>query len=159
VVFALLPNRPTADYIGVKGGGLSLTLYLADANGVRALGEGERIPGGSQLRFRVHLEAACTLQLASLDERGQVSDLFVHERALPLAPGETTLPGGVQLDARQGVEHFVAVCVAPDEPSFDLHAALEAFAAKMPPGVAGVLRPVPLLTRSRQSSFAVETLP
>jgi len=101
---------PSSDYVGSKGGPLTLTVYAALPSGARPVAEGGSVPASASLRFRVRAERPCTLVLVSVDEAGQVSKLYSRE-----VSGDATLPGGVQLDGRPGLERFFAVCAAdPD---------------------------------------------
>ncbi|MGA8890411.1 MAG: DUF4384 domain-containing protein, partial [Anaeromyxobacteraceae bacterium] len=72
----LLSPRPPADYLGAKGTGLSLQAFVGSADGVRELTDGESIPAGSLLRFRVATGQPCQLWLLSADGQGSVSRLY-----------------------------------------------------------------------------------
>jgi hypothetical protein len=96
---------PTPDYIGAKGGPLTLTAYAALPSGTRPVSDGDAIPASASLRFRVRTEQPCALTLLSVDADGQVSRLYLQE-----VRGDTALPGGVNLDGKRGPERFFAVC-------------------------------------------------
>lgn len=108
-VLVIARPGPTSDYVGTKGGPLSLTAYAALPSGARPVNDGEQVPASASLRFRVRADRACTLTLFSVDGDGQVSKLYSRE-----VQGEVTLPGGVQLDGKPGPERFFAVCGDPD---------------------------------------------
>ena len=96
---------PTSDYIGTKGGQLSLTAYVALPSGPKPVGDGDRVPASASLRFRVRAGEPCVLSLLSVDESGQVSKLYAQE-----VHGDVALPGGIRLDGKTGLERFFAVC-------------------------------------------------
>ncbi|MBI5507891.1 MAG: DUF4384 domain-containing protein [Deltaproteobacteria bacterium] len=125
VVLVLLPEKPPADYVGLKGSGLSLTPFVATPSGPKALADHDRVPRGAGLRFKVHADQACYLTLLSLDDAGQVSELYPTspEPAL-IAAGETTLQGGIRLDDQAGSEQFFAVCTEAPVPMSELRALL-----------------------------------
>ena len=105
---------PPADYEGAKGAALKLSLYTP--KGLAA--EGARIPAASVLRIGVQTSAACTLMVVSVDASGEVSPL-----AGPLAlQGERTLPGGLRLDGKPGLERFFAICSPEEVPAARLAA-------------------------------------
>ena len=99
---------PTSDYIGTKGGALTMTAYAALPSGTRTLADGDSIPASSSLRFRVRTAQPCTLALISVDAAGQVSRLYAQE-----VSGDAALPGGIHLDGKGGPERFFAVCTGP----------------------------------------------
>lgn len=96
---------PTSDYIGTKGGALTMTAYAALPSGPRTLADGDSVPAASSLRFRVRTSQPCTLTLISVDAAGQVSKLYEQE-----VSGDSQLPGGIHLDGKGGPERFFAVC-------------------------------------------------
>jgi len=108
-VLLIARRGPTSDYVGTKGGALSLTAYAALPSGARLLNEGEQVPASASLRFRVHAARSCMLTLISVDGEGQISKLFSRE-----VQGEVTLPGGIQLDGKPGSERFFALCANPE---------------------------------------------
>jgi len=108
-VLLIARSGPTSDYVGTKGGPLSLTVYAALPSGARPVNDGERVPASASLRFRVRSARPCTLTLLSVDAEGQISKLYSRE-----VQGDVTLPGGVQLDGKPGPEKFFALCGDPD---------------------------------------------
>jgi anti-sigma factor RsiW len=108
-VLLLVRPGPTSDYVGTKGGPLTLTAYAASPSGTRALEDGAAVSASASLRFRVRTSEPCNLTLLSVDDSGQISKLYSRE-----VRGEITLPGGVQLDGKPGRERFFAVCT--DDP-------------------------------------------
>ena len=106
-VLLIVRAGPTSDYIGSKGGPLTLTAYAALPSGARALADGDAVPASASLRFRVRAERPCQLSVLSVDSAGQVSKLYAQE-----IRGEIALPGGVRLDGKEGPERFFAACDA-----------------------------------------------
>jgi hypothetical protein len=98
---------PTSDYMGTKGGALTLTAYAALPSGARPVADGDAIPASTSLRFRVRAARPCKLTLVSVDANGEVSRLYAQE-----VRGDTALPGGVNLDGKTGPERFFAVCAS-----------------------------------------------
>jgi hypothetical protein len=107
----LLAVRAPSSYVGVKGGGLALTVFVDGADGARAAADGQAVPAGAALRFEVRPARTCQLWIVSIDGRGQVSRLFPAsgETAASVATAGT-LPGGALLDGRAGPERIYAVC-------------------------------------------------
>ena len=106
-VLLFVRSGPSSDYIGAKGGPLTLTAYAAPSSSAAPVAEGQSLPAGAALRFRVRSGRACALTLLSVDGGGQVSKLYARE-----VQGDVTLPGGVKLDGKPGPERFFAVCSA-----------------------------------------------
>jgi hypothetical protein len=104
----LIARTGPPEYVGTKGGALTLTAYAALSSGASPVGDGDPVPASASLRFRVRTAEPCTLTLISVDAAGQVSRLYSRE-----IRGDVTLPGGVLLDGIAGSERFFAVC-APD---------------------------------------------
>ncbi|OLD36127.1 MAG: hypothetical protein AUI19_01545 [Myxococcales bacterium 13_1_40CM_2_68_15] len=109
-VLLIARTGPTSDYIGTKGGALTLTAYVALPSGTRAVADGETVPASASLRFRVRTSQPCALTLLSVDAAGEVSKLYAQE-----VRDDVTLPGGVRLDGSAGPERFFAVC----DPGYD----------------------------------------
>ncbi len=112
-VLLYVRGGPPPGYLGVKGGGLALTVFVQGAEGVRAVADGQAVPAGAAVRFQVRPERACRLWIVSVDGAGQVSRLFPAsgEVAASVAAGGT-LPGGAVLDGRAGPERIFAICTA-----------------------------------------------
>lgn len=106
-VLLIVRSGPSSDYIGAKGGPLTLTAYAASSSAA-PVAEGQSVPAATALRFRVRTGRACALTLLSVDGGGEVSKLYSRE-----VQGDVTLPGGVKLDGKPGPERFFAVC-SPD---------------------------------------------
>ncbi|MGQ0503789.1 MAG: hypothetical protein ACT4TC_00565 [Myxococcaceae bacterium] len=112
VTVLAVPRGPSADYVGVKGAQLQLSVYR-EAEGVGALvHDGEAIPAASQLRFRVRTVGdPCRIWILSVDSGGAVSRLFPAEgEEGGLVASGDALPGGVALDGHPGPERLFAVC-------------------------------------------------
>jgi hypothetical protein len=107
-VLLIAQPGPTSDYIGTKGGALTMTAYAALPSGPRMLADGESIPASASVRFRVRTAQPCDLALISVDAAGQVSKLYAQE-----VRGDAALPGGIHLDGKAGPERFFAVCTGP----------------------------------------------
>jgi len=104
-VLLIVRTGPTSDYTGSKGGGLTLTAYVALPSGAKSVADGEIVPASASLRFRVRTSQPCALSLFSVDAAGQVSRLYAQE-----VRGDVALPGGIRLDGNAGPERFFAVC-------------------------------------------------
>ncbi len=104
-VLLIVRAGPATDYVGTKGGALTLIAYAALPSGAKAVADGDAIPASASLRFRVRTARPCELSVVSVDGSGQVSKLYAQE-----VRGEITLPGGVRLDGKSGPERFFAVC-------------------------------------------------
>lgn len=100
---------PPRDYVGAKGGDLSVAVFAETPGGARALADGGEVPAGAALRFQVGAGAPCRLWLVSVDAAGQVSRLFPAAGEAPLI-ASGPLPGGAVLDGRPGPERIFAVC-------------------------------------------------
>jgi hypothetical protein len=145
MVLLLVRPGPTSDYVGTKGGPLTLTAYASLPSGARAVDEGAAVPASASLRFRVRAAQACNLTLLSVDESGQVSKLYSRE-----IRGDMTLPGGVQLDGKPGGERFFAIC--SDDPGAVEQAARHIGAeVRKNPALPGIQGP--------QSSLLIEKRP
>jgi hypothetical protein len=109
-VLLIARTGSTPDYVGTKGGPLTVTAFAALPSGARPVSDGDTVPAAASLRFRIRAAKPCLLTLISVDAGGQVSKLYSQE-----VRGDATLPGGVKLDGRAGPERFFAVCAAsPD---------------------------------------------
>jgi hypothetical protein len=156
----LLSPRPPADYLGAKGAPLALQVFVGSAEGVRELADGESVPAGSLLRFRVASGQPCRLWLLSADAQGAVSRLYPPEGDAPAAvSGGATLPGGVALDGQAGPERLYAVCSPEPLPLATVLGATRSAAA----GGEDALRRSPRLAglppAAAQATLLVEKLP
>jgi hypothetical protein len=133
-VLLMTRTGPPSDYVATKGGPLSLTAYVADPSGPKPVADGATVPASASLRFRVHASQPCMLTLLSVDGAGEVSKLYSRE-----VRGEVTLPGGVQLDGKAGVERFFAVCGADSSAVEQAAHGIGASASRMSsvPGIQG----------------------
>jgi hypothetical protein len=121
---------PAPGYVGVKGGGLALTVFVKDGAGARPVTDGQPVAAGAAVRFEVRPERACRLWIVSVDGSGQVSRLFPpggEAGASVAAPGP--LPGGAVLDGRAGPERVYAVCTPGPLPLAEVERAARAAAA------------------------------
>lgn len=111
-VLLYVRTAPPPDYLGVKGGSLSLalTVFVHDGEAARAVADGQPVPAGAALRFEVRPAAACRLWIVSVDGAGQVSRLFPPSGEAASVAGAGALPGGAVLDGRAGPERIYAVC-------------------------------------------------
>jgi len=129
-LLVFLSPAPPADYVGLKGDALGLTVFVGAPEGARAVADGASIPAASALRFQIRSSTPCRLWIVSVDAAGQVSRLYPPwgdegaevESARPL-------PGGAVLDGRPGPERVFAVCTAQPLSLHDLEAAGRAVAS------------------------------
>ena len=112
LLFLARPAAPPDDYLGLKGGGpLGLAVFVQDGSSPRLARDGEPVPAGSALRFRVRIARPCHLWLLSVDARGQVSRLYPAAGEGGAAVERSAdLPGGAVLDGQPGPERIVALC-------------------------------------------------
>ncbi|MGC3997559.1 MAG: DUF4384 domain-containing protein [Anaeromyxobacter sp.] len=107
----VVPRQPPDDYVGLKGGDLTLGVWLDGAKGARAVVDGEGVPAAAGLRFRVRAAGPCRLWLLSIDAAGQVSRLYpASGEGGGEVDGVQELPGGVVLDGKAGPERLFAIC-------------------------------------------------
>jgi hypothetical protein len=159
-VAIVLATRAPLDYVGTKGGGLALTVFVQTADGARAAADGEAVPAGAALRFRVQPARPCKLWVVSVDAAGQVSRLYPaagDEPAGITSPGP--LPGGAILDGRPGPERVFAVCSEGPMPYPEVERAARAAAV----GGDGALRSASglggLPARTAQATVLLEKRP
>lgn len=125
----LLCVAPPGDYLGVKGGGLGLTVFVGGPDGARAAAEGALVPASAALRFKVRPAAPCRLWIVSVDAASQVSRLYPPQGDGGAEVSEGgPLPGGAVLDGRGGPERIYAVCTAQPLSLADLSALCRAAA-------------------------------
>lgn len=156
----LVTPRPPLDYLGAKGTALSLQVWAGSADGAREVADGEQVPAGALLRFRVAAGQPCLLWLVSVDGRGQVSRLFPAQGDAPAAvKGGTILPGGVALDGQAGPERLYAICSPAAVPLAEVERSVRGAVASE----AGALRRGPALPGlppgTAQATFLVEKVP
>ena len=153
-------TSPPARYVGVKGGGLALIVFVKDAAGAHAVMDGQPVAASAAVRFEVRPERACRLWIVSVDGTGQVSRLFPaagDTAASVAAPGP--LPGGAVLDGRAGPERVYAVCTPEPLPLTEVERAARAAAVGGDRGVrtAGDLAGLP--RESLQATVLLEKRP
>jgi hypothetical protein len=136
LLFLVPAPRPPDDYVGLKGVELGLAVFAQVQGAARAVGDGDRVPAASALRFQLKPSAPCRLWLVSVDGAGQVSRLYpaTGEASAPLG-GPGPLPGGAVLDGRPGPERIYAVCTREPLAFSEVERAARAAAAG---GVRGV---------------------
>jgi hypothetical protein len=106
-----LLGRPPPDYVGAKGGELSLAVFVQAPGGAQAAADGAAVPAGAAVRFQVRSARPCQLWVVSVDAEGLVSRLFPAGGDAPARIAEAgPLPGGAVLDGRAGPERIFAVC-------------------------------------------------
>jgi hypothetical protein len=111
-IFLARPVAPPDDYVGVKGGGpLGLAVFVQEGNTPRAARDGDPVPAGAALRFRIRTARPCHLWLLSVDGRGQISRLYPTQGEGGAAVERSAdLPGGAVLDGLPGPERVIALC-------------------------------------------------
>ncbi len=135
-VLLVRPAAPPEDYVGLKGGGLGLAVYLKSGAGVELARDGAHVPAAAALRFQVHPAGPCRLWIVSLDAAGQVSRLFPAQGDGGAALDRTTeLPGGAVLDGRAGPERILALCAPGPLPYARVEGAVRKAAAPGPDAV------------------------
>jgi hypothetical protein len=114
-VTLLLPSGPPDDYVGVKGSGMILSVFVNGADGASALPDGAKVPAGAALRFKIKPEKNdCHLWIASVDAKGEISRIYPPAGTKPQCLGAGAVPGGAVLDGQPGPERIFALC-APSE--------------------------------------------
>lgn len=103
----LWPKGPSPGYVGMKGGGSLLEVYVGEGNQGRQLAAGERVHPGDGLRFVV-ISPTQTAFVFTVDSTGRVSRLYPTSGEGP-APVSGLLPGGAILDEITGPERVFAV--------------------------------------------------
>jgi len=132
----LVAPRPPSDYLGAKGGALSLQVFAGGGDApARALADGEAVPAAAALRFQVRAARPCRLWVVSVDARGEVSRLYPPQGEAAEVRGAAPLPGGAVLDGVPGPERIHAVCSDPALPYEAVAAAARAAAAGGAEGV------------------------
>jgi hypothetical protein len=111
-LFLARPVAPPDDYLGVKGGGpLGLAVFVQEGSAPRSAHDGEPVPAGASLRFRIRIARPCHLWVLSVDGRGQVSRLYPTQGEGGAAVERSAdLPGGAVLDGQAGPERVIALC-------------------------------------------------
>ncbi len=156
---AVLRQWPRDDYLGTKGGQLALSVFTQTSAGARVVADGEAVPAGAALRFRVRVSSPCRLWLVSIDGAGQVSRLYPAggEGGAEVA-GPGPLPGGAILDGRPGPERLYAVCTRQPLPFQELERAARVVAGGGEKAVR-TARALPGLTGALQGTLLLEKRP
>jgi len=129
-VLLVLHPGPPADYLGVKGDALGLTVFVGGPNGAWTATDGAAVPASAALRFQVRPAAPCRLWIVSIDTAGQVSRLYPAQGDGGAEVNEAgPLPGGAVLDGQRGPERIFATCTPGPLPLATLIAACRASAA------------------------------
>lgn len=151
---------PREDYLGVKGGGLGLAVFVNDREGAKAIEDGAAVPATAALRFKIQPSADCWVWVVSVDAKGAVSQLYPPEGAAPDLRAAGALPGGAVLDGQPGPERIYAVCAPDARTSFgDVKAAAEASAAGGPERVRAARTLGRPLAEARQATVLLEKKP
>lgn len=161
-LFLARPVAPPDDYLGVKGGGpLGLAVFVQEGSAPRSARDGEPVPAGASLRFRVRTARPCNLWLLSVDGRGQVSRLYPTQGEGGAALERSAdLPGGAVLDGQAGPERIIALCApAPLGWSSAEAAVRAAFGAPGPEAVRRVTAIAGLPAGTAQDALLLEKRP
>ncbi|HEY2030095.1 MAG TPA: DUF4384 domain-containing protein [Myxococcales bacterium] len=125
-VVLVVNKGPPADYIGTKGVAIKLNVYAGLEAGARALSDKDQVPASAALRFRIQPARPCHLGIVSVDEHGEVSQLYPQSGDVaPTLERIETLPGGAILDGQPGPERIFAVCSADPLPMQKVEAAVK----------------------------------
>jgi hypothetical protein len=152
------PEGPSADYVGLKGGGgVGLAAYVSGDGGARSVEDGAAIPASAALRFKVGPAGDCWLWILSLDAKGQVSRIYPPKDAAVENRPAGPVPGGAVLDGEPGPERLFAVCAPPAMAWGDVRASVPAGAG--PQAVREARALAGPLARARQSTLLLEKQP
>jgi len=129
LVFFALRAPPPPDYVGGKGDGLGLTVFVGGAEGAWAATDGSAVSASAALRFQVRPAVRCHLWIVSVDASSQVSRLYPPQGDGGAEVSQAgPLPGGALLDGLGGPERIYAVCTARPLPLATLEALCRAAA-------------------------------
>jgi hypothetical protein len=139
LVVALRPQLPSER---LKGGGVSLGMYVQHGDEVRRTGPGEFVSPGDAVRFSITTPIPSYVAVLSVDPAGRAFIYFPQgDRAVRMPGGpDVPLPLGTRLDQTVGEERLLALfCTAPVELE-PVRRTLEQAgeAAPLPPGCQGV---------------------
>lgn len=112
------PAGPPSDYVGFKGSGVGLSVFVNGDEGARPVEDGAAVPASGALRFKVNPAVACHLWIVSVDSKGEVSRLYPPAGGRAELRGAGPVPGGAVLDGEAGPERIFAVC-ATERTSWD----------------------------------------
>lgn len=111
LVLGIRPGSgPDEGYLGVKGSGMALAVYVNGGEGAEAVADGAPVPASAALRFKVQPDGECYLWILSVDAKGEVSRLYPPEGAQPELRTAGAIPGGAVLDGQPGPERIFAAC-------------------------------------------------
>lgn len=155
LVAALVPAPSTDGYVGRKGTGGAIEVWVDDPGGPRRLADGDRVHPGDSLRF-VARAPGRTVSVLTVDALGQVSVLYPTGQDAP-PPASGVLPRGAVLDGTLGPERVFAVFLAPGARVEDV--ARSARAAFGDGGAARVRAARRLPLGAEQDSLLLEKVP
>lgn len=114
LVLGIRPPGPEDGYVGYKGGGMGLAVFVNGGEGAQAVADGATVPASAALRFKVQPAGeGCWLWILSVDASGEISRLYPPKGVSPDQLGAGPVPGGAVLDGQPGPERIFAAC-APD---------------------------------------------
>ena len=124
MIFLLKPVPPEG-VLAARGEVLSLEVFTASSEGARQLGNGELVPEGAPLRFRVKTTVPCRVRVVSADCEGRVVLLYPPPgEDSPIVNGTSVLPGEAKLGGDEGPERIFALCSREPLPVLALAATL-----------------------------------
>lgn len=153
------PLAPAPDYVGAKGSGVGLAVYVGSDDGAKAVADGAAVPASAAIRFKLRPSPGCHAFVVSVDSAGAVSRLFpAAGDAAPVAEAGP-LPGGAVLDGTPGPERIFAVCASEPLPWGTIERAARAAAGGGPERVRAA-RMLPGLPESAtQTTLLLEKRP
>ncbi len=143
--------------VRIKGGGVGLSMFVKDLDGVQPGHDGMHLSAGDQIQFRYNADEHDYLFIISVDARGTISSLYPEEteqsiRVLP--QGAHVLQGSIILDEAVGPERIYAVFSAEPVSFGEIDAAVKAGLADN--GSVVDLKALPLQTQDvAQSSILI----
>lgn len=153
-------DGPREDYLGVKGGGLGLAVFVNASEGAQAVEDGAAVPASAALRFKIQPSADCWVWVVSVDAKGDISRLYPPEGAPPELRAAGPLPGGAVLDGQPGPERIYAVCAPDARTSWgEVKAAAQASAAGGPERVRAARALGGAFAQARQATVLLEKRP
>jgi hypothetical protein len=124
LVFLLRPVPPEG-ILAARGEVLSLEVFTGSSEGARQLGNGELLPEGAPLRFKVKTTVPCRVRIVAADCEGHVSVLYPGPgEDAPIVSGTSILPGEAKLAGDEGPERIFALCSREPLPMLALAASL-----------------------------------
>lgn len=115
-LFAVIPltqyNPEPGPTVRLKGGGVGLSMFVKDIDGVQPGQDGMHLEAGDQIQFRYDADGHEYLFIISVDARGVISSLYpevpTHSIKV-LAEGTHVLTGSIILDEAVGPERIYAI--------------------------------------------------